>query len=71
MMTVTKPLTEVTQEAISVLLREIGVVNTVRFLNQYSTGYGNYVEERDQLFGHLTLDEIISEIKKDRKQADT
>ena len=69
MMTVTKPLTEVTQEAIAVLLREIGVVNTVRFLNQYSTGYGNYVEERDQLFGHLTLDEIISEIKKDRKQA--
>ncbi len=66
-MTVTKPLTEVTQEAISVLLREIGVVNTVRFLNQYSTGYGNYVEERDQLFGHLTLDEIISEIKKDRE----
>lgn len=71
MMTVTKPLTEVTQEAISVLLREIGIVNTVRFLNQYSTGYGNYVEERDQLFGHLTLDEIIGEIKKDRKQADT
>jgi hypothetical protein len=71
MMTVTKPLTEVTQEAITVLLREIGVVNTVRFLNQYSTGYGNYVEERDQLFGHLTLDEIVSEIKKDRGQADT
>lgn len=71
MMTVSKPLTEVTQEAITVLLREIGVVNTVRFLNQYSTGYGNYVEERDQLFGHLTLDEIILEIKKDRKQANT
>lgn len=71
MMTVTKPLTEVTTEAIAVLLREIGVANTVRFLNQYSTGYGNYVAERDQLFGHLTLDEIISEIKKDRQQADT
>ncbi|MCL4868344.1 MAG: hypothetical protein KJ063_05200 [Anaerolineae bacterium] len=71
MMTVSKPLTEVTQEAITVLLREIGVVNTVRFLNQYSAGYGNYVEERDQLFGHLTLDEIINEIKKDRKQANT
>ena len=68
---VTKPLTEVTTEAIALLLREIGVVNTVRFLNQYSTGYGNYVAERDQLFGHLTLDEIISEIREDRQQADT
>lgn len=68
---VTKPLTEVTTEAIALLLREIGVVNTVRFLNQYSTGYGNYVTERDQLFGHLTLDEIIREIREDRQQADT
>lgn len=71
MTTVTKPLTEVTTEAIALLLREIGVVNTVRFLNQYSTGYGNYVTERDQLFGHLTLDEIIREIREDRQQADT
>ena len=68
---VTNPLTEVTTEAIALLLREIGVVNTVRFLNQYSTGYGNYVTERDQLFGHLTLDEIIREIREDRQQADT
>lgn len=68
---VTKPLTEVTTEAIALLLREIGVVNTVRFLSQYSTGYGNYVTERDQLFGHLTLDEIIREIREDRQQADT
>ena len=67
----TKPLTEVTTEAIALLLREIGVVNTVRFLNQYSTGSGNYVTERDQLFGHLTLDEIIREIREDRQQADT
>lgn len=71
MTTVTKPLTEVTTEAIALLLREIGVVNTVRFLSQYSTGYGNYVTERDQLFGHLTLDEIIREIREDRQQADT
>jgi hypothetical protein len=62
-----KPLTEITQEAIRVLLREIGIVNTLRFLNQYSTGYGNYTEEREQLFGRLTLDEIIVEMKKDRK----
>lgn len=70
MMAVTKPLTEVTQEAITLLLREIGVVNTVRFLNQYSAGYGQYVAEREQLFGHLTLDEIINEIKQDRSHSD-
>lgn len=59
-------LAEITHNAINVLLSEIGVVDTVRFLNQYTAGYGNYTEEREQLFGHLTLDEVISEIKQER-----
>jgi hypothetical protein len=62
-----RPLAEITQEAIKVLLREIGIVNTLRFLNQYTAGYGNYTKEREQLFGRLTLDEIIAEMKKDRQ----
>ncbi len=65
-----RPLTEITQEAIRLLLREMGIVNTLRFLNQYTTGYGNYTEEREQRFGRLTLDEIIAEIKKDRPTAE-
>jgi hypothetical protein len=62
----TKPLAEVTQDAIRILFREIGVVNTVRFINQYTTGYGNYTEERQELFADLTLDELIAEIKQRR-----
>lgn len=69
MMTETKPLAEITQSAIHLLCREIGVVSTARFLNQFSVGYGNYTEERDQLFGHLTVDEIAGEIKQQRGQA--
>jgi hypothetical protein len=64
----TRPLAEITQEAIQVLYREIGVVNTIRFLNQFSRGYGNYTEEREELFGNLTLDEIMSQIKQDRSK---
>lgn len=48
-----------------------GIVNTVRFLNQFTAGYGNYTEEREHLFGHLTLDEILAEIKKDRPHQET
>ncbi len=64
MMTETKPLAEITQSAIHLLCREMGVVSTARFLNQFSVGYGNYTEERDQLFSHLTVDEIAGEIKR-------
>ena len=42
----------------------MGVVDTVRFLNQFTTGYGDYTEEREALFKDLTLDEILAAMKK-------
>jgi hypothetical protein len=66
-----KPLAEITHEAIKILYQKLGIVNTVRFLSQFTIGYGNYTEERDALFGDLTLDEIISEIKQSRSKANT
>lgn len=63
-----KPLAKVTQDAIQVLCQEIGLVDTIRFVNQFSIGYGNYTEERETLFEDLTMDDIITEIK--RQQSD-
>jgi hypothetical protein len=60
------PLEEVTQRAIHILSREMGVADTMRFLKQFVTGAGNYTEERQALFGDLTLDEILAEVKKSR-----
>jgi hypothetical protein len=62
-----RPLMEINQQAIHILYRELGVVDAVRFLKQFTQGYGNYTEERDSLFGNKSLDEIISEIEKKRK----
>jgi len=59
-----KPLTEITQQAIELLTKEMGLVATVRFLNQFSVGYGDYTEEREALFGSLTLDEILAAARK-------
>jgi hypothetical protein len=59
----TKPLNEITQQAIALLFKEMGIVNTVRFLNQFTTGYGDYTQEREALFKDLTLDEILSAMK--------
>ena len=60
----TKPLSEITRNAIDLLSKEMGIVDTVRFLNQFTTGYGNYTEEREALFKDLTLDEILTEMRK-------
>ena len=59
-----KPLSEITQQAIDLLFKEIGIVSTVRFLNQFTTGYGNYTEEREALFKDLTLEQIVAATRK-------
>ncbi|MBN1316985.1 MAG: hypothetical protein JXA42_16005 [Anaerolineales bacterium] len=63
-----KPLAEITQEALSVLYKNLGIVNTTRFINQFTIGYGNYTEEREELFGDKTLEELVSEIKQKREK---
>jgi len=63
-----KPLSELTQQALDVLFKEIGIVNTVRFLNQFTRGYGDYTEERESLLKDLTLDEIVEATRKVREK---
>ena len=60
----TRPLAEVTEHAIGVLVRELGVADTARFLQQFGAGYGDYTAERDKLFGHLSVDEIIEQSRR-------
>jgi hypothetical protein len=61
-----KPMAELTEEAIQILYRELGVVNTVRFLRQFSTGLGNYTRERAAREDPETLDELLRAIKERR-----
>ena len=42
----TKPLSQLNEEALQLLTQELGVANTARFLRQFTTGTGNYTEER-------------------------
>ncbi len=61
-----KPLSQITQHAIDLLSKEMGIVNTVRFMTQFTTGCGNYTEEREALFKDLTLDDILATMKQAR-----
>ena len=59
----TDSLSAITQQALALLTKELGLAGTVRFLNQFSAGYGDYTTERDTLFVDLTFDEVIEAIK--------
>ena len=58
-----QPLSEVTQRATSVLIQTIGVVDTIRFLNQFRAGAGNYTAEREHLFKGMSVKDIVEDIK--------
>ena len=42
MISETRPLVEINLQAIRLLYKELGVIDAVRFLRQFSQGYGNY-----------------------------
>ncbi len=69
MITDVRPLIEINQQAISLLYKELGVVDAVRFLKQFTQGYGNYTQEREVIFANKSLDDIVSDIEKRRKTA--
>jgi hypothetical protein len=62
-----KPLKDINAEAIALLDGALGIADTVRFLNQFSTGFGNYAEEREKMFAEMSLQDIVAEIKQMRK----
>jgi hypothetical protein len=47
----------------------LGIVNAVRFLRQFTVGFGDYTQERDTLFANKTLEEIISEVEKKQNKS--
>jgi hypothetical protein len=67
MMTQTRPLAEITNRATGILYKELGVVDTIRFMNQFSAGQGNYTTDRDAWLGDISLDQAISEIQQNKK----
>ena len=63
MNTQTLPLNELTRRAVALLTRELGVVETLRFLSQYTQGSGDYTAERSGLLQELTVEELLGKAK--------
>lgn len=57
------PLTEISARAKDVLIQEPGVTDTLRFLNQFRVGSGDYTTERSSLFKGESVKSIVAAIK--------
>ena len=69
MSTVIRPIAEIYRQAREILTRDLGVVDTLRFLGQFRSGSGDYTAERGEWLDDLSLDEILSEIKTKKRKA--
>jgi hypothetical protein len=58
-----RPLSEITEQAIRLLVREMGAADAARFISQFTTGYGDYTKERRELFKGLTIEEVVREVR--------
>ncbi|WP_446010202.1 hypothetical protein [Candidatus Electrothrix sp.] len=61
-------LNDINIKAIALLSSKLGTADTIRFLNQFTTGFGDYTEERKKVFDKMSMDEIVTEIKARRKR---
>jgi hypothetical protein len=66
MNTTLRPLAELSEEATTILIREMGIVDALRFLSQMRPGSGNYAKDRGEWLNDLSLGEITSAIKSKR-----
>lgn len=64
-----RSISEINREATHILFKEMGVVETIRFLNQFSVGQGDYTKDRSEWLDKITIDDAIAKIKSTKKAA--
>ena len=60
-------LPELRQAGIEALVKALGPVGMARFLQQFDPRRGDYTAERDDILGSPTVDELVDEIERRRK----
>jgi hypothetical protein len=51
---------------IKALIKELGPLGMIRFLQQYETGLGDFTKESKQWLGDATVESVVEEIKSSR-----
>lgn len=64
-----RPLHEINDQALRLLVREMGAADAARFISQFTTGFGDYTEQRKELNEGLTMEEAVREIKRMKERS--
>jgi hypothetical protein len=59
-------LNQVRKEGLDALLKALGPIGMIRFLQQFETGKGNYTIERDEWLGDMTVKDVLEELERNQ-----
>jgi hypothetical protein len=64
--TIAKDMNSIRKLGIEALNEKLGPLGTAEFMRQFDSGYGDYTRERHNWLDGLTIEEIGTEIKKEK-----
>ncbi len=64
----TMTLEQIRRAGLAALLRDLGPVGTIRFLQQFETGAGDYSRDRHQWLDGLDIEAVIEEVRQRGKE---
>jgi len=64
-------LSTIRERGFNALTKELGPSGMAIFIRQFENGNGNYTEEKDEFLKDLTIDDIVSSIKRRKEQHTT
>ena len=53
---------QIIEQGYQALVDSLGIVDTIRFIQHFSPGEGNYTEERHQWLEQKSLDDVLEDI---------
>ena len=54
----------ITKKGFKALVDALGIVDAIRFIQQYDSGSGDYTKQRHLLLDRLTVDDILADIER-------
>jgi hypothetical protein len=54
---------EIIKQGYDVLVNSLGITDTIRFIQYFSPGKGDYTKERHQWLDEKTLEDVLEEMK--------
>jgi hypothetical protein len=67
MITETTSLNEIRRMGLEALMKRLGPMGMIRFLQQFETGYGDYTAERESWLTEMDMDKLLSHIQQQRQ----